>query len=144
VNDGASFILLASREKATKEKWPVLGTVLGFADAERHARLFPSTPSVAVEKVLKTAGIKPENIDLWEINEPFACVPLENAKILNVPLEKVNVYGGVIAIGHPVGSSGCRIITTLVSALRQENKNYGVAAICNAGGGSSAILIQKS
>lgn len=143
LSDGASFIILCSREKAAKEGWKVLASVLSYADAEQHARNFPSTPTLATEKALKLAGLSVSQIDYMEINEPFACVVLHNSKTLNFPINKINVYGGAISIGHPVGSSGCRIVGTLVNVLHQENGRYGVASICNAGGGGSAVVIKR-
>ena len=143
VNDGAAFMVLCSRSKAVKEGWKVLGSIVSYSDAEQHARLFPSTPALAVQKALDRARLTIDEIDYMEINEPFACVVLENSKILKYPIEKINVYGGVISIGHPVGSSGCRIIGTLLNILHQEGGKYGVASICNAGGGGTAIIIKK-
>lgn len=143
LSDGASFVIMCSREKAAKEGWKVLASVLSYADAEQHARDFPSTPTLATEKALKVAGLTVSQIDYMEINEPFACVVLHNSKSLNFPINKINIYGGAISIGHPVGSSGCRIVGTLVNVLHQENGKYGVASICNAGGGGSALVLKK-
>ena len=143
INDGAAFVVLCSRKNAVEEGWKVLASVAAFADSEQHARLFPSTPALAIQKALKIAGITVKDVDYMEINEPFGCVPLENARILGFDVGKINVYGGVIALGHPVGSSGCRIVGTLVNVLRQEGGKYGVASICNAGGGGTAIVIKK-
>lgn len=143
LSDGASFIVLSSREKAVKMGWKVIATVASFADAEQHASLFPSTPTPAVRTALARAGISMQQVDFMEINEPFACVVLHNSKTLNFPVDKINVYGGAISIGHPVGSSGCRIVGTLARVLIQEAGTYGVAAICNAGGGGSAMVIKK-
>ena len=143
LSDGASFAVLCSREKALKQGWKVIATVAAFADAEQNASLFPSTPTPAVRAALGRAGISMRQVDYMEINEPFACVVLHNAKTLDFPVDKVNVYGGAISIGHPVGSSGCRIVGTLAQVLAQEGGTYGVAAICNAGGGGSAMVIKK-
>lgn len=143
INDGCAFILLCSRQKAVKEGWKVLGSIVGFADAEQDARNFLTTPALAVKKALKKAGLSMKDVDFMEINEPFAAVALENSKILQMDIEKINVYGGVIALGHPVGSSGCRIVGTLLNVLRQEGGKYGVAAICNAGGGGTALIVKS-
>ena len=143
LNDGASFIVLASREKAIREKWKVLGTIVSFADAEQESRKFPLTPALAIEKALRQANLPITSIDYMELNEPFSCVVLGNSKLLNFPVEKINVYGGALSMGHPVGSSGSRIVGTLVNVLNQENGNFGVAGICNGAGGASAIIIKK-
>jgi acetyl-CoA C-acetyltransferase len=143
LSDGASFLVLSSRSKAIREGWKVLASILSFSDAEQHASLFPSTPTLATEKALKKAGILINQIDFMEINEPFACVVLHNSKMLKFPLNKINIYGGAISMGHPVGSSGCRIIGTLTSILKKEGGTFGVASICNAGGGGSAVVLKR-
>lgn len=143
LNDGASFIVLASRAKAIKENWKVLGTIMSFADAEQSSKYFPVSPSLAIPKALKQANLSLGSINFMELNEPFSCAVLGNAKLLKYPVEKINIYGGALSIGHPVGSSGCRIIITLLSALHQENGSYGVAGICNGAGGASALVLKK-
>lgn len=142
LNDGASCIVLCSRAKAQKEHWKVLGTIKSFADAEQESRMFPLSPSLAINKALKISGIDLSQVDFMELNEPFSCVVLGNAKILKYPVEKINVYGGALALGHPVGSSGCRIVITLLSILKQEKGQFGVAGICNGAGGATAVVIK--
>ncbi len=111
----------------------------------RHRRRngFTTAPSLAIPKALQRAGLSLQDIDLMEINEAYAAVILANQQILGLDLDKVNVYGGAVAIGHPIGASGARILTTLLSALRQEGGKYGLAAICNGGGGASAMIIEN-
>lgn len=142
-DDGASFLVLCTREKAQKCGWKVLGTIVSFADGEQNAKLFPTSPSIAIQKALKSANLNINQVDYMELNEPFACVVLAISKILKFPIKKINVYGGAICLGHPLGSSGCRIIGTLMSVLDQEGGKIGIASICNAGGGASAIIVKK-
>ena len=142
-NDGASFIVLASRAKAVKENWKILATIVSFADAEQNSRRFPISPALAIPKALKQVNLDLTAIDFMELNEAFASVVLGNSKILNYPVEKINVYGGALSLGHALGSSGCRIIVTLISTLLQEKGKYGVAGICNGGGGASAVVIRR-
>ena len=143
INDGASFLVLCSRKKAVTAGWRILGTIRSYSDAEQESEKFPLTPSLATYKLLSNLPYALSDIDLMEINEPFSSVVLGNSQILNYPISKININGGALALGHPVGSSGCRIIGTLLSSLITENKKLGIASICNGAGGGSAILIQS-
>ncbi|WP_339923530.1 acetyl-CoA C-acyltransferase [uncultured Cyclobacterium sp.] len=143
ISDGASAIILANKETALSLNLPIIGRILGFSDAATNPLWFTTAPSIAIPKALKNAGINIDAIDFFEINEAFAAVALANQQLLQIPDSKLNVYGGAVALGHPLGCSGSRIITTLLSILHQENGKLGVAAICNGGGGASAIVIEK-
>lgn len=143
LNDGASALVLMSAEKAKALGVKPLARILAFADGAGKPIDFPIAPSISLPKAIKAAGLKVEDIDFFEINEAFSSVPLANMKILGIPLEKMNVRGGAVALGHPIGSSGSRIIVTLTHLLQETGKRYGAAAICNGGGGSSAIVIER-
>eukprot|EP01133_Synstelium_polycarpum_P003956 gene3956-4581_t len=143
LNDGAATLILMAASHAKSLGIKPLAKIIGFADAEQAPIEFPTTPALAIPKALKLAGITTEQVDFFEINEAFSCVPMANAKILNIDASKLNVLGGAVALGHPIGSSGARIITTLTNILHKRNGKYGVAAICNGGGGASAIVIEK-
>lgn len=143
LNDGAAALLLASGEAVARHRLKPLARIVAYADAAQAPEWFTTAPSLAIPKALKMAGLKLSDIDLFEINEAYASVVLSNQIILNLPAKKINVYGGAVAIGHPIGASGARIITTLISALKQEGGRYGMAAICNGGGGASAIVIEN-
>ncbi|WP_407479523.1 acetyl-CoA C-acyltransferase [Elizabethkingia miricola] len=143
LNDGASVILLASEDAVAKYNLKPLAKIIGYADAAQAPEWFTTTPAVAIPKALKKAGLQLEDIDYYEINEAYASVVLSMQELLGISLDKINVYGGAVAIGHPIGASGARILTTLTHVLQQENGKYGVAAICNGGGGASAIVIEK-
>ena len=143
LNDGASALLLASKEAVKKYNFKPLAKIISFADAAQAPEWFTTAPSVAIKKALKQAPLKLKDIDLWEINEAYAAVVLANQQILDLDLNKINIYGGAVAMGHALGSSGSRIICTLISALKQKDKKLGVAAICNGGGGASAIVIEN-
>lgn len=143
LNDGASAAVVTSLEAAESLGLKPMARIIGMADAERAPIEFTIAPALAIPKALAMAGIKAEDVDFWEINEAFAVVLLANMKMLNIPHEKVNVRGGAIALGHPIGSSGCRITVSLAHLLQQSGKKYGVAAICNGGGGASAIVIER-
>ncbi len=143
INDGASALVLMSRQKADELGLKPLARVLGFADAEQEPARFTTAPTLAVPRALKFAGVNAADVDLYEVNEAFAVVPLAFARVLGVPLEKLNVHGGAVALGHPLGASGARITTTLAHALRQRHQRIGVAGICNGGGGASAIVIEN-
>ncbi|GEO22739.1 acetyl-CoA C-acyltransferase [Cyclobacterium qasimii] len=143
ISDGASAIILADKETALSLNLPIIGKILGFSDAATDPLWFTTAPSLAIPKALKNAGRSIDAIDFFEINEAFAAVALANQQLLQIPDSKLNVYGGAVAIGHPLGCSGSRIITTLLSILHQENGKLGVAAICNGGGGASAVVIEK-
>ncbi len=143
ISDGAAAVLLMSAEKVSELGLTPLAEIVAYADAEQAPEWFTTTPSVATEKVLKKAGLTISDIDYFEFNEAFSVVALANAQILGLPLDKVNIYGGAVSLGHPLGCSGARIIVTLSSILRQEGGSIGLAAICNGGGGASAMIIKK-
>lgn len=143
LSDGAAALLLVSEEKMKALGWKPLAEIIAYADAEQEPSWFTTTPSIATKKVLDKANLSLADIDYFEFNEAFSVVALANAKILDIPLEKINVYGGAVSLGHPLGCSGARILTTLVSVLRQEGGTYGLAAICNGGGGASAMILKN-
>lgn len=143
LNDGAAALVLASSEALEKHQLIPLAKIIGYADASQAPEWFTTTPAIAISKALKQANLHPNQIDFFEINEAYAAVVLANTQILNIPLNKTNVYGGAVAMGHPLGASGARILCTLVSVLQQEGGKYGVAAICNGGGGATAIVIEN-
>lgn len=141
LNDGAAALVLASAEAVAKYNLKPLARVLGYADGATDPIEFPVAPSVAIPKLLQKSGLKKEDIDLWEINEAFSVVPLANQKILGLGPNKVNVHGGAVSLGHPLGMSGARVLIHLVHVLKSGQK--GVASACNGGGGASAILFEK-
>ncbi|GAA4504193.1 acetyl-CoA C-acyltransferase [Hymenobacter ginsengisoli] len=143
LNDGAAAVLLMSREKADELGIKPLARIRGFADAEQAPEWFTTTPSLAIPKALKNAGLDAKDVDFYEINEAFSVVSLANNKLLNLEGSKVNVYGGAVSLGHPLGASGARIVTTLLSVLDQEGGKIGVTGICNGGGGASSIVLEK-
>lgn len=143
LNDGAAAVVLASAEAVEKFGLKPIAKIIGYADAAQAPEWFTTAPSLAIPKALKQADLSQDEIDYFEINEAYAAVILANAQILGIPPEKINVYGGGVAMGHPIGASGARIITTLLSVLAQEGGRFGVAAICNGGGGASAVVIEK-
>ncbi|HAL53153.1 MAG TPA: acetyl-CoA C-acetyltransferase [Sphingobacterium sp.] len=143
ISDGAAAVLLMSGEKLEELGLVPLAEIIAYADAEQVPEWFTTTPSIATNKVLKKAGLTIDDIDYFEFNEAFSVVALANAQILGLPLNKVNVYGGAVSLGHPLGCSGARIVVTLSSILRQEGGSLGLAAICNGGGGASAMVIKK-
>ncbi len=143
LNDGASALILASAEAVEKHGLKPIAKIIGYADAATEPCWFTIAPSLAVPKALERAGIRLDQVDFYELNEAFAVVALANNKKLGLDSGKVNVYGGGVSLGHPLGSSGSRITATLISVLHQENGKYGVASLCNGGGGASAIVIEK-
>ena len=143
LNDGAAAVLLMSREKADELGIKPLARIRGFADAEQAPEWFTTTPALAIPKALKNAGVDASEVDFYEINEAFSVVSLANNKLLNLEGTKVNVYGGAVSLGHPLGASGARIVTTLLSVLAQEGGKIGVTGICNGGGGASSIVLEK-
>jgi acetyl-CoA C-acetyltransferase len=143
LNDGASALVLMSKEKADELGIKPLAKILAFADAQQAPEWFTTAPSKAIPIALNKAGLKTSDIDLYEINEAFAVVSLANNKELELNPDKVNVNGGAVSLGHPLGSSGSRIVVTLIHALSQNNAKLGVAGICNGGGGASAIVIEN-
>lgn len=143
LNDGAAAILLASKEAVEKYGLKPLAKIIGYADAAQAPEWFTTAPSLAIPKALKQAGSTLDEIDYFEINEAYAAVALANQQLLKLAHAKVNVYGGAVAMGHPLGASGARILCTLISVLQQEGGKYGVAAICNGGGGASAMVLER-
>lgn len=143
LNDGASAVILMSKEKADALGIKPLAKIVSFADAEQAPEWFTTAPSVALPKALKKANLKVSDIDYWELNQAFSVVGLANMKALGLNPDNVDVNGGAVALGHPLGSSGCRIIVTLINVLKQNNGRYGAAAICNGGGGASAMIIEN-
>ncbi|SNC64999.1 acetyl-CoA C-acetyltransferase [Hymenobacter gelipurpurascens] len=143
LNDGAAAVLLMSREKAEELGVKPLALIRGFADAEQAPEWFTTTPSLAIPKALKHAGLEAKDVDFYEINEAFSVVSLANNKLLNLEGSKVNVYGGAVSLGHPLGASGARIVTTLLNVLENEGGKIGVTGICNGGGGASSIVVEK-
>jgi acetyl-CoA C-acetyltransferase len=143
LSDGASAIVLMSGEKVKELGLKPLAQIIGFADAAQAPEWFTTTPAIVVPKALKMAGVDIKDVDFFEFNEAFAVVGIVNTKLLGVDPKKVNVYGGAIALGHALGSSGCRIVETLTSILHNEGGSIGVTAICNGGGGASSIVIKK-
>ena len=143
MNDGASALVLMSKEKMESLGLKPLAKIIGYADAEQAPEWFTTTPTVAITKAITKAGLTFEQIDFFEINEAFSVVSVANMRNLNINPAKVNVYGGAVSMGHPLGNSGSRILVTLISVLNQEGGKYGVAGICNGGGGASSIVIEK-
>ena len=142
ISDGAAALVLASPAKAQELGLTVYATIEGFADAAKDPAEFTTAPSLAVPAACKRAGIQPTDADLVEINEAFAVVALANISLLGLDPEKVNVNGGAVSIGHPLGCSGARIIVTLIHALHARGGKLGVAGVCNGGGGASAIVVK--
>lgn len=143
INDGAAALILMSREKAESLGLKILATIKGFADAAHEPEWFTTAPAKALPKALDKAGISINDVDYFEFNEAFSVVGLANMKLLGLDENKVNVNGGAVSLGHPLGCSGARIIVTLINVLQQNNAKIGAAAICNGGGGASAIVIER-
>ena len=143
MNDGAAAVVLISEKKMNELGLKPIGKIVSYADAEQAPELFTTTPSIAVPKAVAKAGLQMDDISYWELNEAFAVVGLENTKRMKLDPTKVNVNGGAVSIGHPLGASGARIIVTLLNVLKQNNAKYGAAGICNGGGGASAIVIEN-
>jgi len=143
LNDGAAALVLMSAEKATAMGIKPLARILGYADAQQAPEWFTTAPSKAIPRALSKAGINSSEVDFFEINEAFSVVSLANNKELGLDEAKVNLNGGAVALGHPLGASGARIVVSLLTVLQQNNGKIGVAGICNGGGGASAIVIEK-
>ena len=144
INDGAAAVILMSEEKAIKLGFKPLAFIKSYADAAQEPKWFTTTPSKAIPKALAKAGLSIDDVDFFEFNEAFSVVGLANSKILGLDTSKVNVNGGAVSLGHPLGCSGVRIIVTLINVLEQNNAKIGAAAICNGGGGASAIVIERA
>ncbi|AWG26447.1 acetyl-CoA C-acyltransferase [Flavobacterium kingsejongi] len=143
INDGAGAVILMTEEKAKALGLQPLAYITGYADAEQEPKWFTTSPSKALPKALKKAGVAIEDVDFFEFNEAFAVVGIANAKILGLNDSKINVNGGAVSLGHPLGCSGVRILITLLNVLEQNNAKIGAAAICNGGGGASAMVIER-
>jgi acetyl-CoA C-acetyltransferase len=143
INDGAAAVLLMSKEKLQALGLTPLARIVAFADAAHDPQWFTTAPALAAPKALQRAGLTLGDVDFFEINEAFAVVPLAFNKLLNIDPEKVNVFGGAVALGHPLGASGARIVTTLNNVLQHNKGRIGLAAICNGGGGASSIVIER-
>lgn len=143
MNDGAAALVLMSKEKADELGLKPIAKIISYADAEQAPEWFTTTPSLAVPKAVAKAKLKMEDIDFWELNEAFSVVGIENTRRMNLDPAKVNVHGGAVSIGHPLGCSGARIIVTLINVLKANNGKYGAAGICNGGGGASAMVIEN-
>lgn len=143
INDGAAALVLVGEKKLKELGLKPLARIVSFADAEQEPQWFTTTPTVAAPKALQRAGLKAADIDFYEVNEAFAVVSLAFEKIMGIAHSKTNVFGGAVAIGHPLGCSGARIVVTLNNVLHTRNGHYGLAAICNGGGGASAMIIEK-
>jgi acetyl-CoA C-acetyltransferase len=143
LNDGAAALVLMTEQDAIDRGLKPLARILGYGDAEQDPIDFTTTPSLAVPVALKHAGIEASDVQYHEINEAFAVVAIANMKLLQLDHSKVNVFGGAVALGHPIGMSGARIIGTLYNVLKQKDASIGCASICNGGGGASAIVIER-
>ncbi|HEY2726409.1 MAG TPA: acetyl-CoA C-acyltransferase [Parafilimonas sp.] len=143
MNDGAATVVLMSKEKADALNIKPLAIIKSYADAEQAPEWFTTTPSVAVPKAIEKAGLKVSDINYFELNEAFSVVGIANIQKMGLDASKVNVNGGAVSIGHPLGCSGARIIVTLINVLKQNNAKFGAAGICNGGGGASAMVIEN-
>ena len=143
INDGASALVLASAKAVKRLGLTPIARIVSFADGEQEPNWFTTAPTIAAPKALKISGLKLSDIGYFEVNEAFAVVPMTFAKVMDFDPAKMNIYGGAVSLGHPLGCSGARILTTLNSVLHQNNAQYGMAAICNGGGGASAMILEK-
>ncbi len=143
LNDGASALILVSKEKAQELGLKPLAKIRGFADAAQDPMWFTTTPSIAIPKAMKMAGVSSKDVGFYEINEAFSAVAIANNMKLGIDPAKANINGGAVSLGHPLGASGARIVTTLLHVLNQNNSSIGVAGICNGGGGASAMVVEK-
>jgi acetyl-CoA C-acetyltransferase len=143
MNDGAAALVLMSADKAKELGLKPIAKVVAYADAEQAPEWFTTTPALAVPKAVAKAGLTMQDIDFWELNEAFSVVGIENSRRMQLDPAKVNVHGGAVSLGHPLGASGARIIVTLINVLKQHKGRYGAAGICNGGGGASAMVIEN-
>ncbi|CAN5224867.1 acetyl-CoA C-acyltransferase [soil metagenome] len=143
MNDGAAAVVLMSKEKADQLGLTPIGKIVSFADAEQAPEWFTTTPSIALPKAVEKAGLQMNDVDYFELNEAFSVVGIVNTQKMNLDVSKVNVNGGAVSLGHPLGASGARVIVTLLNVLKQNNAKRGGAAICNGGGGASAMVIES-
>ncbi len=142
VNDGAAAIVVASQDWAAEQGLSPRAKILAHGEAAWDVPYLAYTPAMAAEKALAKAGLKPSNVDIWEINEAFASVPIISARRLGIDMDRVNVNGGAVALGHPIGASGARIVISVIEELRRRGGGIGVAAICSGGGGGDAVLLE--
>jgi acetyl-CoA C-acetyltransferase len=143
INDGASALVLASAAAVKRLNLTPIARIVSFADGEQEPQWFTTAPTIAAPKALKYAGLKINEMDYFEVNEAFAVVPMAFAKVMDFDPEKMNIMGGAVSLGHPLGCSGARILTTLNNVLHQKQGKYGMAAICNGGGGASAMILER-
>lgn len=143
MNDGAAALLICSEEYLKRSGKAPIAEIMSSAEAEQEPIWFTTTPALALPIALAKAGLSHSDIGCWEINEAFSVVALENARRLNIPAERLNIFGGAVALGHPLGCSGARILVTLISALHHNDSVYGAAGICNGGGGASAMVLRR-
>jgi acetyl-CoA C-acetyltransferase len=143
MNDGAAAMVLVSESKLKELKLTPLARIVSYADAEQAPEWFTTSPAIAVPRAISKAGLKMDDIDYWEVNEAFSVVGLENTRRMHLDSAKVNLHGGAVALGHPLGCSGARIMVTLLYILKQQKARYGAAGICNGGGGASAMVIEN-
>lgn len=143
ISDGAAAVVLANQNALTAHNLVPLGRIISFADAAQAPEKFTTAPALAINKALLRAQLTVTDIDWWEINEAFAVVAIVNQKLLGIDSNKINIWGGGVSIGHPLGASGCRILVTLLNVLKQKGGRYGVVGICNGGGGASAMVIER-
>jgi acetyl-CoA C-acetyltransferase len=143
MNDGAAALVLMSKEKADELGIKPIAKIISYADAEQAPEKFTTTPSLAVPKAVKKAELKMSDIDFYELNEAFSVVGVANIRLMSLDPSKVNVNGGAVSLGHPLGASGARIIISLINVLKQNQGKYGAAGICNGGGGASAMVLEN-
>lgn len=143
LNDGAAALVLTSRARAIKLGLPILATIRAFADAEQDPEQFTTAPSKSIPKAMERAGVRLEAVDVFEVNEAFSVVALANSQLLALPEEKLNVFGGAVSLGHPLGCSGARILVTMLNIMNDQKARIGVAGICNGGGGSTAVVLER-
>ncbi|GMP62480.1 hypothetical protein CsSME_00024576 [Camellia sinensis var. sinensis] len=142
ISDDAAALVLVSGETTLKLGLHVIGKIAGYADAAQAPELFTTAPALAIPKAISNTGLEASQVDYYEINEAFAVVSLSNMKLLGLNPEKVNVHGGAVSLGHPLGCSGARFLVTLLGVLKQKNGKYGVGSVCNGGGGASALVVE--
>lgn len=142
LNDGAAAVVLVSESKLKELNLKPVAKIRGWGDAAQQPSKFTTSPSLAIPKALKHAGLTQSDVDAFEINEAFSVVALANMKLLGLSEEKVNIHGGAVALGHPIGASGARIVATLLGVLEEKKGKIGCVGICNGGGGASAIVVE--
>ena len=143
LSDGGAAVVLVSEAKLKELNLKPIAKILGWGDAAQNPSKFTTAPALAMPKAFKHAGISQDDVDAFEINEAFSVVALANMKILGLKEDKVNLHGGAVALGHPLGASGARIVTTLLGVLREKKGKIGAAGICNGGGGASALVVES-